>query len=191
MCYFCVFFEKGMETVQLLDKSFKTLIDQATLSKAIDRVATKINADFKDCDDVPVLLCVLNGSIMFTSELMKRLKFNLEVVSIKLTSYSGTTTTGRVERALGPTADVKGRRVIVVEDIIDTGNTIVALNEILHDRGAAEVRVCTMLFKPEVYKKDVHLDYVGIEIPNKFIVGFGLDYNEMGRNLDAIYVLDE
>jgi hypoxanthine phosphoribosyltransferase len=157
---------------------------------AIDDVAVKINHDFEGCEDVPVLLCVLNGSIMFMGELMKRLNFNCQTVSIKLTSYEGTNTTGRVKQAMGLTADLTGRRVIVVEDIVDSGNTIVELKRILEEKEASESRVCTLLLKPEAYKKDIKIDYVAMEIPNDFIVGFGLDYDELGRNLKDIYVLD-
>ena len=121
---------------------------------------------------------------------MKRLRFNCQTISIKLTSYEGTSTTGRVKQALGLTGDITDRRVIVVEDIVDSGNTIVELKQILADKGAAESRICTMLLKPEAYKKDIVLDYVAMEIPNDFIVGFGLDYDELGRNLKDIYVLD-
>lgn len=180
-----------MEHVRLNGKVFKTFIEYGTIMKAIDDVADRINADYKGCTDVPVLLCVLNGSIMFTAELMKRLDFDLELVSIKLTSYSGTESTGKVRQAMGLTADIKGRRVIIVEDIVDTGNTIEELKKILGERGAAESKVCTMLLKPEVYDKSSRLDYVAMEIPNRFIVGFGLDYDEIGRNLKDIYVLDE
>ena len=180
-----------MEKVTLYDKTFRTFIPYEKIMDAIDKVAEKINADFQGCTDVPILLCVLNGSIMFMGELMKRLNFNCQTVSIKLTSYEGTNTTGSVKQALGLTADITGRRVIVVEDIVDTGNTIVELKQILADKGAAESRICTMLLKPEAYKKDVVLDYVAMEIPNDFIVGFGLDYDELGRNLKDIYVLDK
>ena len=180
-----------MEKITLKDKTFRKVISYEQLSAAIDAVACKINADFKNCDDVPVLLCVLNGSIMFTAELMKRLQFNCQVVSTKLTSYEGTGSTGNVKQALGLTADIQGRRVIVVEDIVDTGNTIVELKRILEERGASESRICTLLYKPEAYKKDVVLDYVAMEIPNDFIVGFGLDYDELGRNYKDIYVLDK
>lgn len=180
-----------MEHVTLNGRRFKTFIDNDTITKAIEEVAARINADFKDSTDTPILLCVLNGSIMFTAELMKRLEFNLELVSIKLTSYSGTSSTGKVRQAMGLTSDISGRRVIIVEDIVDTGNTIVALKELLREKGAKETVVCTMLLKPEVYSKDVPLEYVAIEIPNRFIVGFGLDYDEIGRNFKDIYVLDE
>ena len=179
-----------MDKVKLYDKTFRTFIRYESLKKAIDEVADKINADFNGCDDIPVLLCVLNGSIMFTSELMKRLTFNCQIVSTKLTSYEGTSTTGKVKQAMGLTADIKGRRVIIVEDIVDSGNTIVELKRILEEKEASESRVCTLLLKPEAYKKDVKIDYVAMEIPNDFIVGFGLDYDELGRNLKDIYVLD-
>ena len=180
-----------MERITLYDKTFRTLIPYSKLMEAVDDVAEKINKDFEGCTDIPVLLCVLNGSIMFMGELMKRLRFNCQIVSTKLTSYEGTSTTGRVKQALGLTADIKGRRVIVVEDIVDTGNTIVELKDILAENGAAESKICTLLLKPEAYKKDIVLDYVAMEIPNEFIVGFGLDYDELGRNYKDIYVLDK
>lgn len=179
-----------MHKVRLYNKTFKTLIPNERIMSAIDAVAVKINNDFAGCEDVPVLLCVLNGSIMFMGELMKRLDFNCQIVSIKLTSYEGTSTTGRVKQAMGLTADLTGRRVIVVEDIVDSGNTIVELKQILAEHGATESRICTLLLKPEAYKKDVAIDYVAMEIPNDFIIGFGLDYDELGRNLRDIYVLD-
>lgn len=180
-----------MKKVTLYDKTFRTMIPYEELEIAIDKVADKINADFNGCEDIPVLLCVLNGSIMFTAELMKRLTFNCQVVSTKLTSYEGTSTTGKVKQAMGLTADIKDRRVIVVEDIVDSGNTIVELKRILEEKGAAESRICTLLLKPDAYRKDIKLDYVAMEIPNDFIVGFGLDYDELGRNLKDIYVLDK
>ena len=148
-----------MKKITLFDKSFRTFIPNEQIEEAIDKVADKINADFAGSNDVPVLLCILNGSIMFTAELMKRLDFNCELVSMKLSSYEGTSSTGKIRQVMGMTGDIKGKRVIVVEDIVDTGN--------------------------------VKLDYVGMEIPNKFIVGFGLDYNELGRNFKDIYVIDE
>ncbi len=179
-----------MEKVVIKDKKFKKFIPYETIAAAIDEVAEKINADFRGCEDFPVLLCVLNGSIMFMGELMKRLDFNCQIVSTKLTSYEGTQTTGKVKQALGLTADLTGRRVIVVEDIVDSGNTIVELKRILKEAGASESRICTLLLKPEAYKKDIALEYVAMEIPNDFILGFGLDYDEYGRNLKDIYVLD-
>lgn len=182
--------EKDMKKVTLHDKTFKKFIPYEDIASAIDRLAEKMNNDFKGCTDVPILLCVLNGSIMFMAELMKRLEFNCQIVSTKLTSYVGTETTGKVRQAMGLTSDVAGRRVIVVEDIVDSGNTIVELKQILADNNVAQTLICTLLLKPEAYKKDIPIDYVAMEIPNDFIVGFGLDYDELGRNLKDIYVLD-
>jgi hypoxanthine phosphoribosyltransferase len=124
-------------------------------------------------------------------ELMKRLEFDCQVVSTKLTSYEGTCTTGKVKQTLGLTADIKNRRVIIIEDIVDSGNTVVALKEIMENNGAKEALICTLLMKPDTYKKDIAIDYVGMNIPNDFIVGFGLDYDEIGRNYKDIYVLDK
>ena len=180
-----------MERVRLFDKTFRTFIPNREIESAIDKVAERINADFNGCEDIPVLLCVLNGSILFTAELMKRLTFNCEIVSTKLSSYVGTESTGKVRQVMGLTADITGRRVIIVEDIVDSGNTILELKRILAEKGASQTYVCTMLLKPEACRKDLRLDYVAMEIPNDFIVGFGLDYNEIGRNLKDIYILDQ
>lgn len=180
-----------MEKVTLNDKTFRKFIPYEKLETAIDKVAAQINKDFEGCADVPILLCVLNGSIMFMAELMKRLTFNCQIVSTKLSSYVGTETTGKVKQAMGLTADITGRRVIVVEDIVDSGNTIVELKRILAEKGAADSKICTLLLKPDSYKKDVKIDYTAMEIPNDFIVGFGLDYDELGRNFKDIYILDE
>ena len=180
-----------MEKITLKDKTFKTFIPYERISAAIDNVAEKINSDFSGCEDIPVLLCVLNGSIMFMGELMKRLDFDCQIVSTKLTSYEGTNSTGKVKQALGLTTDITGRRVIIVEDIVDTGNTIVELKRILTEAGASQSYVCTLLLKPEAYHQDIAIDYVAMKIPNDFIVGFGLDYDELGRNYKDIYVLDK
>lgn len=180
-----------MQKIQIKDKTFKTLIPYEQISEAIDKVADRLNADFSSCTNPPILLCVLNGSIMFMGELMKRVDFDCQTVSIKLTSYEGTSSTGKVRQALGLTSDITGRDVIIIEDIVDTGHTIVTLKKILEDAGAKASYVCTLLLKPEAYKQDVKIDYTAMEIPNKFIVGFGLDYDELGRNYKDIYVLDE
>ena len=180
-----------MDKITLHDKTFRLCIPNSRIEAAIDEVAEKINRDFANAEDVPVFLCVLNGAVMFTGAMMKRLTFNAELVSIKMSSYVGTKSTGTVLTMMGLTGSVEGKRVIIFEDVVDTGNTIVALKELLLSKGAREVRICTMLFKPDVYRKEDKLDYVGMSIPNDFIVGYGLDYNELGRNLPDIYVLDQ
>lgn len=180
-----------MEKILLHDKTFRPFIPYSRLEQAIDGIAAKLNEDFKDATDPPQLLCVLNGAVMFTAELMKRLSFPLELISLKLSSYQGTKSSGKVLEVMGLTAPVEGKTVIICEDIVDTGGTIAALKHMLLEKGAKDVRICTMLLKPDVFKARTHLDYVGMEIPNAFIVGFGLDYDELGRNYKDIYVLDE
>lgn len=180
-----------MDKIKILDKTFRPFITNEKILQTVDNVANRINEDFKGSNDVPVFICVLNGAIVFTGELLQRINFPCELVSIKLSSYQGTKSTGTVLNIMGLTGDVRGRRVIICEDIVDTGNTIVALKELLLDKGCTDVRICTMLLKPDVYRKDVKLDYVGMEIPDKFILGFGLDYNEVGRNSKDIYIIDE
>ena len=180
-----------MDKISVLDKTFVPFIGHDELMGCIDSVAERINKDFEGATDVPIVLCILNGAIMFTGELMQRLNFPCQLVSTKMTSYVGTSTTGEVQQTMPLTSSVKGRRVIIAEDIIDTGLTIRAMKRILEDEGATEVRVCTMLFKPEAYRTGEHIDYVGKEIANRFIIGFGLDYNELGRKLRDIYVLED
>lgn len=179
------------EKITLHGKVFKPYITHEKIMAAVEDVAAKVNKDFAGCEDVPIVLCVLNGAIPFTAALLVRLKFQCELVSIKMSSYQGTKSTGTVLNVMGLTADVKGRRIILCEDIVDTGNTIVALKELLLSKGAADVKICTMLLKPAVYNKSEKINYVGMEIPNAFIVGFGLDYDEIGRNYEDIYVIDE
>ncbi|MBQ9310811.1 MAG: hypoxanthine phosphoribosyltransferase [Bacteroidales bacterium] len=188
-----------MEKIYIHDKVFVPFMPYGRVSEVIDGVARSLNQDFcpvfgsyhqAPAEDVPMLLCVLNGAIMFVGELMERLEFPVQLVSMKLSSYVGTQSTGNVREVMGLTAPVEGRTVIICEDIVDTGNTIVALKESLLAKGAKDVRICTMLLKPEVFRNKIQLDYVGAEIPNRFIVGFGLDYDEQGRNLKDIYVLE-
>lgn len=180
-----------MDTIKLHDRYFKPFLTNYQIEAAIDRVADRLNADFADSKEPPIFLCVLNGAIMFTAAIMKRVNFDAELISIKVKSYVGTTSTGTVLIPMGLTGDVGGRTVIIFEDIVDTGNTIVALKELLISKGAKDVRICTMLMKPDVYKQNVTLDYVGMEIPNLFIVGYGLDYDELGRNYPDIYINEE
>ena len=178
------------EKITLYDKTFVPYISNEVLEKAIDKVADKINSDYAGSGRIPIFLNVLNGATMFTAAIMKRCNFAAELMSIKMTSYQGTSSTGKVKVPMGLTGDVTGRDVIIIEDIVDTGNTIVALRDILLEKGAASVKICTMLTKPEVYQQSLPLDYVGMEIENRFIVGYGLDYDELGRNLKDIYILE-
>lgn len=182
-----------MSKITLHDKTFRLFIPNEDLEKAIDVVAERLNEDFKDAtdEDPVILICTLNGAVIFAAELLKRLNFPLELKACKLSSYQGTQSTGVVKTEVPLPANLEGKRVIIVEDIVDTGTTIVALTQLLKERQVRDCRVCTMLLKSEVYDKDVKLDYVAMDIPNRFIVGFGLDYDELGRNIKDIYVLDD
>ncbi len=177
--------------IKLHDKSFRLFIPNDEIESAIDKVAARMNADFSGKEQPPILVCVLNGSILYTAELMKRLDFDAELLSIRLSSYEGTNSTGFVREVMGLSRSIEGKEVIILEDIVDTGATIETLVSMLMEKGAASVKVSTLLLKKDVYKRDIPIDYAAIEIPTRFIVGFGLDYNELGRNLKDIYVLDE
>lgn len=179
-----------MSTVVLHDKKFKICMTAAQIDQAVAKVAEKINTDLKDVD-VPIFLSILNGSFMFTADLMRKIEVKSDVVFVKLASYQGTESTGEVKQIVGLTKGVEGKTVVVVEDIVETGNTIEEIHKILKDAGAADIKICTLLYKPDAYKKDIPIDYAALQIPNDFIVGYGLDYNQLGRQYKDIYVLDE
>jgi len=179
--------------IRLHDLTFKMFIPNEDIEKAIDAVAERLNKDYADAtDENPVvMICTLNGAVIYAAELLKRIQFPLVLKACKLSSYEGTASTGVVKTEVPLPSDLEGKRVLVVEDIVDTGNTIVKMMELLQQKNVKDARVCTLLLKKEVYDKDVKLDYVAMEIPNRFIVGFGLDYDELGRNIKDIYVLDD
>lgn len=176
------------DRIQVLDKTFVPYIPESELVEAIDKVAQKINAIYCNSGSIPVVLCVLNGAVMFTAELMKHLDFEFEFATIRLKSYAGTQSTGKVNVGAISTS-LQDRDVIVCEDIVDTGKTLETLQEIMVKEGARSVKFCSMLLKPDIYCGSVPVDFVGKEIPPKFILGYGLDYNELGRGLKDIYVL--
>ncbi|MCF0172200.1 MAG: adenylate kinase [Bacteroidales bacterium] len=180
-----------MERIKIRDKFFVPYITNRQIMSAVDNVAEEINADFENSGEVPIILCVLNGAIIFTGHLLPRLRFECELAGIRVSSYKGTVSTGNIREVLGLTTDIAGRTVIIVEDIVDTGQTISKLCKNLEDRGAKDVRVCTLAVKPDIYSNERKLDYVGMEVDSKYLVGWGFDYDQMGRNLDAIYVLDD
>ncbi len=179
-----------MDRIKLHDKFFVPFITADKIDEAVQETANQINKELKDVE-TPIFLCVLNGSFIFSADLIRKINFQSDIVFIKLASYEGTSSTGEVKEIIGLTKSVEGRTVIVVEDIVDTGNTIEELYNILKEKGAKEIKVCTLLLKPDAYKKDIKIDYPALSIPNDFIVGYGLDYNQLGRQYKDIYVLDE
>jgi len=178
-----------MNIVRLHDKNFKHYIPANQISKAIDALAEQMNRDLKG-EPQPLFLSVLNGAFMFTADLIRKMEFDLELSFIKLASYCGTQSTGEVCEIIGLNTSVEGRTVVIIEDIVDTGITIEKLVETLNKHHPKQIKICTLLLKPDQYKKSLHLDYVGLKIPNAFIVGYGLDYNSLGRQLPEIYVID-
>jgi hypoxanthine phosphoribosyltransferase len=175
--------------IQLHDKKFEIFIAAEEIDFALKTLAKQIQDDF--LDDVPVFVGVLNGSFRVLSDLTKHYDYPCEVSFVKLASYEGTSTTNEVKQLIGINQDLSGRSVIVVEDIVDTGNTVEELKTIFKQQNVKHFKIATLFLKPDAYQKDIKLDYVGIRIPNKFIVGYGLDYDGLGRNLNDVYQLAE
>ncbi|MHA7059642.1 adenylate kinase [Aquimarina sp. M1] len=175
--------------ITLYNLQFVPFIAEEEINKAIDTLSDKLTEDLSD--KKPLFIGVLNGAFMFVSEVLKRFDYDCEVSFVKLASYEGVKTTSKVQELIGLKDDIAGRTVVVLEDIVDTGNTIVALTKMLKDKRCKEVKIATLFLKPEAYTKEINIDYIGIEIPNRFIVGYGLDYNGLGRNLTGIYQLKQ
>jgi hypoxanthine phosphoribosyltransferase len=178
-----------MKTVKVLDKEFGLYIPQEKIEADIQKVADQINHDMDGMN--PMFLVILNGAFMFASELFKRLTIPCEISFVKLTSYAGTETTNVVRELIGLDHSLEGRHVVIVEDIVDTGHTMRYTVQKLHDLKAVDVRIATLFFKPKSFQYDYPINYVGMEIGNEFIVGYGLDYNQQGRNLPDIYKIIE
>ena len=173
--------------IQVHDKHFKPIISEAEIQKEVTRIAVDMNLELADKD--PIFMGILNGAFMFASDLYKQLTFPCQITFLKLASYSGTQSTGSVKQLIGINRDLKDRVVVVLEDIVDTGVTLETIIRQLSGYQPAEIRVATFLHKPEATVMEVKLDYVGMEIPNDFILGYGLDYNGYGRNFKEIYQL--
>ena len=167
--------------IRLHDKEFVPFIFASEIDFTIAKMAALVSDDF--ADEIPIFVGVLNGSFMLVSDFMKKYKKPCEVSFIKIASYNGTSSTNDVKKLIGLNQDLSGRTIIALEDIVDTGNTLVALKEQFKQQKVKHFKIATLFFKPEAYKQDIKIDYVGIRIPNKFIVGYGLDYNGLGRNL--------
>ena len=178
-----------MSVIQIKDKRFKTFIPEEQIMKEVARVADEINRDLSGTN--PLFISVLNGSFMFTADLMKHLTMPCEVSFVKLASYEGTSSTGKVKELVGLGDDITGRTVVIVEDIVDTGLTMKQLVETLRARGPKDIKIATLLVKPDKLKVELDSNYVAMNIPNDFIVGYGLDYDGLGRNYRDIYTVIE
>lgn len=191
--YYCRHYmtQTRKKRVTLQDKTFEISIPYQSITEAVAKVAERINNDYADSQP-PLFVGVLNGSFMFMAELMQRIEIPCELSFVKVASYSGTQSTGKVHNLIGLKESLEGRQVIIVEDIVDTGRSIAHTWQLLEELKPESIEVATLLFKPESYNEHYSIKYRAIEIPNDFIVGFGLDYNELGRNLRDIYsIVDE
>jgi len=176
-----------MKEIRILDKKFREIITEIAVQERIDEIARQMNIDF-DGKEV-VFLGILNGAFLFAADLLRRIEIKAKISFVKFASYEGTSSSGTIKELIGCNEEIKNKAIIIVEDIVDTGNTIERIVDELIIRKASEIRIATMLFKPAAYTKEWPLDYVGFEIPNDFVVGYGLDYNGYGRNLPSIYSL--
>ncbi|MDR2122846.1 MAG: hypoxanthine phosphoribosyltransferase [Flavobacteriaceae bacterium] len=179
-----------MEEIKILDKTFTPFITSEEINHSIQRMANTLHEEYKG--KVPVFIGVLNGVIMFFSDFLKHYKGNCEIGFLQLASYhGGLESAGKIKLVTDITVDITDRDVIILEDIIDTGNTLEYLYNLLEIKPVKSIKIATLFFKPEIYKKELNIDLIGMNIPNKFVIGYGLDYMGLGRNLKDLYQLKE
>ena len=178
-----------MDTVKIKDKSFRVFIPETEIKERVKALAEQMSKDLEGKD--PLFLGVLNGSFIFAADLMREMTIPCEISFVKLASYQGTTSTGKVREVLGINEDLSGRTVVIVEDIVESGRTMRQMIESLGTRNPESVRICTLFFKLEKLKEDLNLDYVAFSIPDDFILGYGLDYDGLGRELKDVYSIVE
>ena len=176
-----------MDRVTIKDKTFQVSMTENEIKQRVKELAQQMSRELEGKN--PLLLAVLNGSFIFAADLMREMTIPCEISFVKLASYQGTTSTGTIHEVIGINEDLAGRTVVIVEDIVETGLTIRRMIEQLGTRRPEAVKVCTLFFKPERLKEDLQLDYVAFRIPNDFIVGYGLDYDQQGRGLKDLYTL--
>ena len=176
-----------MSRVKILDKTFETSIPEEEIKKRVKELANRLNKDMEGKN--PLFLAVLNGAFIFAADLMREMTIPCEISFVKLASYQGITSTGKVHEVLGINEDLKGRTVIILEDIVDTGRTMKQMVESLGTRHPESVHICTLFVKPDKLQEDLNIEYAAFSIPNDFILGYGLDYDQQGRNLREIYTL--
>ena len=178
-----------MSNIKVHDKIFEPYIGEEQIQQTIQRLTTEVAKDLEETK--PLFVAVLNGSFIFAADFIRKYPSDCEITFVKLSSYEGTSSTSKVYKLIGLDIPVEGRDVVVLEDIVDTGNTLEEIYRIFSDKKVRSLRIATLFFKPDAYKKDLKIDYVGFPIPNRFILGYGLDYDELGRNLPQIYQLNK
>ena len=178
-----------MENIVVHGRTFEPMLSAGEVQSAMVRIAAQISGDYADKD--PLCVAILNGAFIFAADLVREMQFDPEIIFIKVASYQQMASTGDVKELIGLDVDISGREVIVIEDIVDTGHTINHLKQLLNTRGAASIGVATLLLKSEAYLYDTPVEYIGFSIPNRFVIGYGLDFDGHGRALEGIYVLKE
>lgn len=178
-----------MNSVKINDRNFRVSITETEIKARIKSLAAEISADMEGKN--PIFLAVLNGAFIFAADLMREMTIPCEISFVKLASYQGTTSTGKIKEVFGINEDLTGRTVIIVEDIVESGQTMKNMIESLGTRNPASVHICTLFFKPDKLKEELSLDYVAFRIPDDFIVGYGLDYDQAGRGLKDVYSIVE
>jgi hypoxanthine phosphoribosyltransferase len=178
-----------MNRITIKDKTFETSMPEAEIKNRVKELAQQMSRDLEGKN--PLFLAVLNGAFIFAADLIREMTIPCEISFVKLASYQGTTSTGTIHEVIGINENLSGRTVVIVEDIVESGLTIKRMMEQIGTRNPASVQVCTLFFKPERLKEDLKLDYVAFEIPNDFILGYGLDYDQQGRGLKDLYTLVE
>ena len=176
-----------MKEIRILDKTFREYISEKEIGERVEELAEKINKDFAGKE--VVFLGILNGAFLFAADLFKKIDLKARISFVKLASYEGTKTSGSIKELIGWNEDIKNKYIIVIEDIVDTGNTIERIVGELTIRKASGIKIAALLLKPKAYTKRIPIDYIGFEIPNDFVVGYGLDYYGYGRNLTSVYSL--
>ena len=177
-----------MELIKINDKTFEPYVSAEELNQIAERMASEVYQDLQESR--PIFIAVLNGSFMFAADFLRHYKGECEISFVKMASYKGTQSTGKVHQLIGLSTPVEGRDVVILEDIIDTGNTLEEIYRLFENQKVKSFRIATLFFKPDAYKKDLKIDYVGKPIPNRFIVGYGLDFDEIARNLPQVYQLN-
>ncbi|MCP4883183.1 MAG: hypoxanthine phosphoribosyltransferase [Flavobacteriales bacterium] len=177
-----------MESIQIHDKHFVPFINRDKISRYIEFMANQIAEDIGP-DEVPIFIGILNGSFMFAADFVRNYPHDCHITFVKMASYDGVNSTGKIKHLVGINEDLTGKTVVILEDIIDTGNTLAEIYEIFRDKKVKKLMIATLFFKPDVFRKELHIDCIGKSIEDKFIVGYGLDYDGLGRNLPDIYQL--
>lgn len=179
-----------MESIQIHDLSFKPFLSERDIADIVTTMVYQVSQDL-DENETPIFIGILNGSFLFASDFIRQFPHQCEVSFVKLNSYVNTESTGTVNELIGLTEDISGRTVVILEDIIDTGSTLYKIYDIFKDKNVKALKIATLFFKPTVYKKELPIDYIGKSIEDRFIVGYGLDYNGLGRNLPTVYQLTD